>query len=95
VEDEAKPLAAPQRQNLRQEKSLPRLERFQAWLESQQAARGGEVLPKSPMGQAITYTLNQWEALCGVRLANRTPALDDAEERRGGRAWGRCLPRWV
>jgi len=43
---------------------VPRLEQFRAWLQSQQAERGGPVLPRSPMGQAITYTLNQWEALC-------------------------------
>jgi transposase len=49
---------------LRQEKSVPRLEQFKMWLESQQAARGGPVLPKSPMGQAIAYALNQWDALC-------------------------------
>lgn len=48
---------------LRQEKTVPRLEQFKAWLELQQAARGGSVLPKSPMGQAITYALNQWDAL--------------------------------
>jgi transposase len=49
---------------LRQEFSVPRLQQFKAWLESQQAAHGGPVLPKSPMGQAITYALNQWDALC-------------------------------
>jgi transposase len=49
---------------LRQEKSVPRLNQFKTWLESQQAARGGPVLPKSPMGQAITYAFNQWDALC-------------------------------
>jgi transposase len=49
---------------LRQEFSVPRLRQFKAWLESQQASHGGPVLPKSPMGAAITYMLNQWEALC-------------------------------
>ena len=49
---------------LRQEKAAPLLTRFKTWLESQKAERGGSVLPKSPMGQAITYVLNQWEALC-------------------------------
>ncbi len=49
---------------LRQEKSVPRLAQFKIWLETQQASRGGSVLPKSSMGQAITYALNQWEALC-------------------------------
>lgn len=52
------------RHALRQEKSVPRLTPFRAWLEAQQASRGGPVLPRSPMGQAITYTLNQWDALC-------------------------------
>jgi hypothetical protein len=64
VEDQAKELAAPERQRLRQELALPRLTQFKLWLESQQASRGGPVLPKSPMGQAITYALNQWDALC-------------------------------
>jgi transposase len=49
---------------LRQEFAVPRLAQFKAWLEFQQAAHGGPVLPKSPMGQAITYAFNQWEALC-------------------------------
>jgi len=64
VEDEGKSLSAPERHHLRQEKSIPRLNQFKTWLESQQAHRGGPVLPKSPMGQAITYALNQWNALC-------------------------------
>jgi transposase len=52
------------RLELRQATSVKRLEEFKTWLESQQAANGGEVLPKSPMGAAITYALNQWDALC-------------------------------
>lgn len=52
------------RQALRQERAVSRLEQFKTWLQSQQAQRGGPVLPKSPMGEAITYALNQWEALC-------------------------------
>jgi transposase len=77
VEDQAKALAAAEsdpkaqrqmlvteRLRLRQELSLPRLAQFKAYLESQQALHGGPVLPKSPMGQAITYALNQWDALC-------------------------------
>jgi hypothetical protein len=52
------------RHGLRQERAVPRLQQFKSWLQSQQAERGGPVLPKSPMGQAITYTLNQWDALC-------------------------------
>ena len=52
------------RYRLRQELAVPRLARFKAWLDSQQAANGGPILPKSPMGQAITYAMNQWDALC-------------------------------
>src|SRR2546426_2100760 len=52
------------RYELRQARSVARLAQFKTWLESQQAQRGGGVLPKSPMGQAIMYTLNQWDALC-------------------------------
>jgi len=80
VEDQAKALAAAEsdpearrrklvaeRLRLRCELSAGRLGQFKAWLESRQAARGGSggaVLPKSPMGQAIAYALNQWDALC-------------------------------
>jgi transposase len=77
VEDQAKALASAEsdprarrqklvaeRLRLRQELSVPRLSQFKAYLESQQVAHGGAVLPKSPMGLAIAYSLNQWEALC-------------------------------
>ena len=47
------------RQRLRQEESVPLLTSLRQWLEQE---RGG-VLPKSPMGEAITYALNQWQAL--------------------------------
>jgi transposase len=77
VEDQAKALAAKEsdpalrhqklvaeRYRLRQALSVPRLAQFKTWLKSQQIQHGGTVLPKSPMGQAITYALNQWDALC-------------------------------
>lgn len=52
------------RLELRRKLSVPRLEEFKKWLEGLQATAGGSVLPKSPMGQAVTYALNQWKALC-------------------------------
>lgn len=61
---------------LRQEKSVPRLRQFKMWLESQQAQHSGPVLPKSPMGQAITYALNQWDALC-VYTSDGDLAIDN------------------
>lgn len=64
AEREAAELPAAQRAQMRQERSAPILVEFRRWLRSVQAVRGGPVLPKSPMGQAITYALNQWAALC-------------------------------
>lgn len=62
-DDPARRSLAAIRLALRQERAVPRLEQFGQWLRAQQATQGGSVLPKSPMGQAITYTLNQWTAL--------------------------------
>lgn len=51
--------AAAQRWRLRQEKSVPLLASLCQWLWAQKA----QALPKSPIAAAITYVLNQWEAL--------------------------------
>ncbi len=55
---------AAERHRLRQQLAVPRLQQFSEWLRSQQAQHGGPVLPKSPMGEAIAYAINQWDALC-------------------------------
>ena len=47
------------RLRLRQEQCAPILTTLCQWLREQQR----QVLPKSPIGEAITYALNQWEAL--------------------------------
>lgn len=44
---------------LRHERSRPILEAIGAWLKVEQP----RVLPKSPLGEAISYALNHWEAL--------------------------------
>jgi transposase len=59
----ARPLGAI-RVELREKLAAPRLEEFKKWLVSLQAVCGGQVLPKSAMGQAVMYALNQWDALC-------------------------------
>ncbi len=66
VEDQAneKQLDHSQRAQLRQTLAKPRLEVFRQWLLAIKKENGGHVLPKSPMGEAITYVLNQWDALC-------------------------------
>jgi transposase len=59
LERPAVAFAEAQRLQMRQELSVPILEQFHTWLKAQRA----EVLPKSPMGQAIGYALNNWSAL--------------------------------
>lgn len=54
-----KNLGPPERHALRQEKSRPLLEALHPLLE----ATEGKVLPKSPLGKAIGYTLKEWGAL--------------------------------
>jgi len=49
----------PQRLAMRQDLSLVILEKFKSWLELQRS----EVLPKSPIAEAIGYALNNWSAL--------------------------------
>ena len=44
---------------LRQEQSRPILETIKEWLDKEV----GQVLPKSPMAEAIGYALNHWKAL--------------------------------
>lgn len=65
VEHEAREqkLKADGRRQLRQAKSAPILKDIRRYLQTEQA----HVLPKSPVGEAIGYTLNNWQAL--VRYA--------------------------
>jgi len=76
VEREAAKLPVAQRAGMRQERSAPILVEFRQWLRSLQAVQGGPVLPKSPMGEAITYALNQWAALC-VYLLDGELSIDN------------------
>lgn len=46
----------------RQTHSLGILEEFKGWLECERESN--RILPKSPIRTALTYTLNQWDALC-------------------------------
>jgi len=59
VEDEAKGKPPREIKCLRQEKSKPLLDAFEKWMKE----AGMSILPKSPMGQAISYALSNWEAL--------------------------------
>jgi len=59
VERQTKELDSDNRLSLRQEQSAPVLRTIGEWLEAHRIS----VLPKSPLGGAITYTTNQWKAL--------------------------------
>jgi transposase len=59
LERAAKDFSDAQRLQMRQDLALPILGQFHAWLTAQRP----EVLPKSPMAEAIGYALNNWEAL--------------------------------
>lgn len=59
IERRIKHLPLAERFNVRQQDSIPLLKAFHAWLVQQSAS----VLPKSPLGDAIFYALNRWQAL--------------------------------
>jgi transposase len=62
---------------LRQQQAIPLLEQMHAWL----LQARGELLPKNPAGEAITYTLNQWEALVRYTEAGYLAIDNNAAER--------------
>jgi hypothetical protein len=59
LERAAKEFSDEQRLQMRQNLAVPILGQFHTWMEVQRP----EVLPKSPLGEAIGYALNNWEAL--------------------------------
>jgi hypothetical protein len=59
VEEEARPLGAEERLRLRQLQSRPILDKLRNYLEELELV----VLPKSPEGRAVRYTLKNWTAL--------------------------------
>ena len=59
VERRAKDRTPAERWALRQTDAVPQLAAFQSWLEAHRRV----TVPKSPLGQAIAYTLSNWTAL--------------------------------
>ena len=53
-----KPLSEEERYQRRQEIAVPILAKFHQWLQGQSV----NVLPKSKIGEAVSYALNQWDA---------------------------------
>ena len=86
VERHAKELPAAERLALRQAESAPLALSLGAWLEQLRV----QALPKSPLGQAVGYALNQWQAL-NVYLTDGDLRIDNnaAENALRGTAVGR------
>ncbi len=70
-------LTEERKRQMRQEIALPLWEQFHAWLEKHHA----EVLPKSPMREAIGYALNNWSALVRYTEAGYLAIDNNAAER--------------
>jgi len=79
IERQAKALNADDalRLQMRQDFAVPILEQFHAWLQTQRA----DVLPKSPLGEAIGYALNHWQALMRYTEAGFLAIDNNAAER--------------
>jgi transposase len=62
---------------MRQELAVPLWDQFHTWLEQQRA----DVLPKSPLGEAIRYALHNWSALVRYTEAGYLAIDNNAAER--------------
>ena len=60
---------------LREERSRPVMERFRTWLEEQHHP------PRTPMGKAVGYALNNWDALTAFLDNARIPLDNNTSER--------------
>ncbi len=67
----------PIHQQLRMEKSGPVLAHIKTWAEAQKL----EFLPKSPMGEALSYMLNQWKPLNHYLTNAQIPIDNNGSER--------------
>ena len=77
IERYCQAMAPEQRQRYRQRLSRPRLEALHHWLREQAA----QVLPKSLLGHAIGYALNQWPRLIQYVEDGRLSIDNNAAER--------------
>jgi transposase len=89
VEKRARGLDPAQRKALREQEARPWIEKLEIWLRAQQK----EVLPKSPVGEAVQYALRNWAALTRYLDDGRLEIDNNAAERAlrgiavGRKAW--------
>jgi len=89
-ERDAKSLSAEDRYAYRQEYAIPVLDRMEEWLEDV----GPRILPKSPAGDAIRYTRNQWQALRRYTEDGRLE-IDNGRSERGLRLIALGRRNWL
>ena len=79
VEDRVRQASADERLELRQRESVPLMNELHDWL----VEKDGDprVLPKSSLGKAVRYALNQWDELC-VFLDDGAIPFDNNETER-------------
>jgi len=76
VEDRVREASADERLELRQRESVPLMNEFHNWLIAQRS--DPRVLPKSSLGKAVRYALNQWDEL-SVFLGDGAIPFDNNE----------------
>ena len=69
-------MSPDERKKLRDEKSIPILNELHAWLLEKQMV----VLPKSPIGKSIEYTLRHWEGLIAFLADGRIEIDNNTNE---------------
>ena len=79
IEDRGRDLTNDERLALRRAESVPILDELKAWLDLQRA--DSHVLPKSAIGGAIRYALNQWKPLLSYVTDGSLPIDNNDTER--------------
>jgi len=77
IERELRDAAPEERYNARMERSKPILDAYLTWLRQQRS----RTLPKSLLGQAIAYSLNQWDKLTAFLKDGRLEIDNNRSER--------------
>jgi transposase len=76
VEQLGAQLPEQERRDLRERYAIPRLAALRAWIDEQTPL----ALPKSALGEALTYLNNQWQALCYYAGTGFVPSHNNASE---------------
>jgi transposase len=90
VEKEIAHCKPTEKKHARQEKTVPLLNAFKAWLDKQRLV----ALPKSPLGKAVMYALNNWKAL-NTYTASGDLTIDNNKSERAIRGMAVGRKNWL